>query len=101
MAKIDIDGDGKPDLHISMTQIVGFLSMFGSLIGTYYTLKNQITTMEQKIERAMEMPKQEISKKDFNAMEREFDLKLSKIERQAEENMNDIKFIESNYKRNR
>jgi len=45
------------------------------------------------------MPKQEVTAKDIDALEREFDLKLSKIARQAEENMEDIKDIEHNYKR--
>lgn len=101
MAKIDLDGDGKADVSVNIQQIIALVTLIVSIAGSYYTLKNRIESNEMLIQRAMEMPKQDVSKKDIEAIKREFDLKLSKIERQAEENMNDIKFIESNYRRNR
>lgn len=92
MAGIDLNNDGKADFQLSLANIVSVLAIFASIIGSYYTLNN-------KVEKAMEMPKQEVTAKDIEALEREFDLKLSKIARQAEENMQDIKDIEHNYKR--
>lgn len=92
MAKIDIDGDGKPDITLSLANIITIFVLFASILGSYYTLN-------AKVEKAMEQPLQEVSAKDMEALKREFDLKLSKITRQAEENMADIKDIERNYKR--
>ena len=92
MAKIDIDGDGKPDITLSVANIVTIFVLFASIVGSYYTLN-------AKVEKAMEQPIQEVSSKDLDALQREFDLKLSKVIRQAEENMYDIKEIERNYKR--
>lgn len=92
MPGLDLNNDGKTDLQLSLANIVSVLAIFASIIGSYYTLNN-------KVERAMEMPRQEVTAKDIEALEREFDLKLSKIARQAEENMEDIKDIEHNYKR--
>ena len=92
MPGLDLNNDGKTDLQLSLANIVSVLAIFASIIGSYYTLNT-------KVEKAMEMPKQEVTYKDIEALEREFDLKLSKIARQAEENMEDIKDIEHNYKR--
>ena len=92
MAKVDIDGDGKAVFQVNMTQIIAVFSLFASIIGSYYTLNN-------KIERAMEMPKQEVSAKDLEAYKREVDLKIEKVAVQAKENMDDIKHIEDNYRR--
>jgi uncharacterized membrane protein (DUF106 family) len=49
MAKIDLDGDGKADVSISVTQIVSLLVMFASIIGSYYTLSNRLTIAEEEI----------------------------------------------------
>lgn len=92
MAGLDLNNDGKTDIKLSLANIVSVLAIFASIIGSYYTLNN-------KVEKAMEMPKQEVTAKDIEALKREFDLKLSKVTRQAEENMEDIKDIEHNYKR--
>lgn len=92
MAGIDLNNDGKTDVKLSLANVISVFAIFASIIGSYYTLNN-------KVEKAMEMPKQEVTAKDIEALKREFDLKLSKITRQAEENMEDIKDIEHNYKR--
>jgi len=34
MAKIDLDGDGKADVSISITQIITIGAMFASIIGS-------------------------------------------------------------------
>ena len=89
---IDIDGDKKADVSLSIPNIISIFVLFASIIGSYYTLNG-------KIEKAMAMPKQEVSAKDIEAMKREYDLKIEKVAVQAKENMEDIKEIERNFKR--
>ena len=105
MAKIDIDGDGKPDVTLNISQIIAIASIFASIIGSYYTLKSKITALEDKVAIAMELPKQDVSKKDVEAVVREVDLKIEKVAIQAKENMDNLKDFErevrGNYKRNR
>ena len=105
MAKIDIDGDGKPDISISLQQIIMIATLFASIIGSYYTLKNKIETLEIRVEEAMDLPKQDVSKRDLQGLEREIDLKIEKVSIQAKENMDNLKDFErevrGNYKRNR
>ena len=49
MSKIDLDGDGKADISISLTQIITIAAMFASIIGSYYTLSNKINIAEEEI----------------------------------------------------
>jgi hypothetical protein len=46
MAKIDLDGDGKADISISLPQIITILAMFASIVGSYYTLNARIEAVE-------------------------------------------------------
>lgn len=105
MAKIDIDGDGKPDVTLNITQIITIFTLFASIIGSYYTLKGRIALLEDEIEKAMLLPKSEVGTKDLDGLEREIDLKIEKVSIQAKENMDNLKDFEkevrSNYKRNR
>ena len=48
-SKIDINGDGKADFSISITQIITIAAMFASIIGSYYTLSNRITIAEEEV----------------------------------------------------
>jgi len=95
MAKIDIDGDGKADFSINITQIIAIATIFASIIGSYYTLS-------AKVEKAMLMPPTEVSKKDLDALRTEYDLKIEKVQIQASENMDEIKSLgrelRNNYK---
>jgi predicted RND superfamily exporter protein len=95
MAKIDIDGDGKADFSISLTQIIALCTIFASIIGSYYTLS-------AKVDKAMLMPPTEVSKKDLDALRTEYDLKIEKVQIQASENMDEIKSLgrelRNNYK---
>ena len=105
MAKIDLDGDGKPDISISLQQIIMIATLFASIIGSYYALKSKINTLEIRVEEAMDLPKQDVSKSDLQGLEREIDLKIEKVSIQAKENMDNLKDFErevrGNYKRNR
>jgi type II secretory pathway component PulC len=42
MANIDIDGDGKADFSINISQIITIGALFASIIGSYYTLSAKI-----------------------------------------------------------
>ena len=48
MAKIDLDGDGKADVSISISQIITIAVMFASIIGSYYTLSAKIDTNDSR-----------------------------------------------------
>lgn len=103
--KVDIDGDGRPDISVSIGQIITIFGLFASIIGSYYIQKGRIDALEIRVQQAMEMPKQEINTKDIDALKREYDLKIEKVSIQAGENMDEIKSVaremRNNYKRNR
>ena len=105
MAEIDIDGDGKPDISLNITQVISIFVIFASIVGSYYTTKNKIEVLEVEVQKAMQMPKSEVSTSDIEAIQRETDLKLEKIAIQAKENMDNLKDFErevrGNYRRNR
>lgn len=105
MAKIDIDGDGKPDFTINIGQIIAIVSIIVSMAGSYYTLKSKIEVLENKIIEAKALPKPEISKRDIDGLKVEYDLKIEKVAIQAAENMKNLsdfeKEVRNNYKRNR
>lgn len=42
MSKIDINGDGKADISLNVTQIITIAAMFASIVGSYYTLSAKI-----------------------------------------------------------
>lgn len=49
MAKIDLDGDGKADVSISITQIITIFAMFASIVGSYYSLSGKIETNSSEV----------------------------------------------------
>ena len=49
MAKIDIDGDGKPDFTISLPQILTIGAMIVSIAGSYYSLSGRMDAAEKAI----------------------------------------------------
>tara|TARA_R110000822_G_scaffold42853_8_gene116207 strand:- start:438 stop:698 length:261 start_codon:yes stop_codon:yes gene_type:complete len=85
MAKVDIDGDGKADFSLSLSNIVMIVTMIISIVGSYYTLNNKIAILEIEVEKAKELPPQKIS-------EKELDLKFELLQ-------NEINDIKQNFKR--
>ena len=85
MAKVDIDGDGKADFSLSLSNIVMIVTMIVSLVGSYYTLNSKIAILEIEVEEAKTLPPQKIS-------EKEIDLKFELLQ-------NEIKDIKQNFKR--
>ena len=54
MSKIDINGDGKADFSVSPMQIISFLAMFASIVGSYYTLSAKIESNDTAINKLKE-----------------------------------------------
>jgi hypothetical protein len=78
MAKIDIDGDNKADFSLSIANIIMIVTMIVSIVGSYYSLNNKINLMEIEIEKAKEMPPQNIS-------EKEIDLKWQMLQKEIDD----------------
>jgi hypothetical protein len=85
MAKVDIDGDGKADFSLSLSNIVMIVTMIISVVGSYYTLNSKIAILEIEVEEAKTLPPQKIS-------EKELDLKFELLQ-------NEINDIKQNFKR--
>ena len=94
MAKIDIDGDGKADVSISITQIITIAAMFASIIGSYYTLSAKIET------NAADVKKLKYNEKEYtwkNQRKREDQVKA--IELEMRDFMKDLEWIQKSKKR--
>lgn len=94
MAKIDIDGDGKADVSISITQIITIAAMFASIIGSYYTLSNRITIAEE-----------DVSKLKYNQKEytwknqRELEQEVRAMELEMKAFMKDLEYLQKDKRR--
>lgn len=96
MAKVDIDGDGKADISISITQIVTLAAMFASIIGSYYTLSNRITIAED------EVTKLKYNQKEYTwKNQRKLEEQVKELELEMRAFMKDIEYLQrdSNKKR--
>ena len=87
MAKVDIDGDGKPDFSISLPNIIMIFGGLVSVISSYFMLN-------AKIDKAMQLPLQEVSQKDLMYLKEEEDLKIEKLQKEIEDNKGYIKSLE-------
>ena len=105
MAGIDWNRDGNVDFNISLPQVITVLTVIASIIGSYYSLQNKISELDTRIKRAEELPAQEVSVKDVDALKVEYDLKIEKVAVQAKENMDNLhdfeKEVRNHYKRNK
>ena len=94
MAKIDIDGDGKADVSISITQIITIAAMFASIIGSYYTLSAKIET------NAADVKKLKYNEKEYTwKNQRKLEDKVKAIELEMRDFMKDLEWIQKSKKR--
>ena len=94
MSKIDINGDGKADFSISITQIITIAAMFASIIGSYYTLSNRMTIAEDEVEK-LKYNQKEYTWKNQRALEEE--VKNMKLE--MRDFMKDLEWIQKEKRR--
>ena len=80
MAKIDIDGDGKPDISLNLVQIISVFAMFASIVGSYYTLSGKIEQLEIALKK-VNHNQQEYCFPNMRAVES--DIQQMKIEQKA------------------
>lgn len=52
--EIDLNGDKKADISISVPQIVTMLAMFASIVGSYYTLSAKIEANQTAVKKLKE-----------------------------------------------
>lgn len=93
-SKIDINGDGKADFTISITQIITIAAMFASIIGSYYTLSNRITIAEEEVSK-LKYNQKEYTWKNQRALEDE--VKSMKLE--MRDFMKDLEWIQKEKRR--
>lgn len=94
MSKIDLDGDGKADISISLPQIIMIASLFASVIGSYYTLNNRINLLEEEVAK-LKYNQKEYTWKNQRALENEVkDMKL-----EMRDFMKDLEWIQKDKRR--
>lgn len=94
MAKIDIDGDGKADVSISITQIITIAAMFASIIGSYYTLSAKIET------NTSDVAKLKYNEKEYTwKNQRKLEDQVKAIELEMRDFMKDLEWIQKSKKR--
>jgi hypothetical protein len=94
MSKIDINGDGKADFSISPMQIISVAVMFASVIGSYYTLNNRATLLEEEVSK-LKYNQKEYTWKNQRALEDE--VKSMKLE--MRDFMKDLEWIQKDKRR--
>ena len=94
MAKVDLNGDGKADVSISITQIITIAAMFASIIGSYYTLSNRITIAEEEVSK-LKYNQKEYTWKNQRALEAE----VREMSLEMRDFMKDLEWIQKEKKR--
>lgn len=94
MSKIDLDGDGKADISISLPQIIMIASLFASVIGSYYTLNNRLNLAEEEISK-LKYNQKEYTWKNQRALETE--VKAMRLE--MRDFMKDLEWIQKDKRR--
>jgi len=94
MAKIDLDGDGKADVSISITQIITIAAMFASIVGSYYTLSAKIET------NASDVKKLKYNEKEYTwKNQRKLEDQVKAIELEMRDFMKDLEWIQKDKRR--
>ena len=94
MAKIDIDGDGKADVSISIPQIITIAAMFASIIGSYYTLSAKIDANETEVKK-LKYNEKEYTWKSQRALEKE----VKDMELEMKAFMKDLEYLQKDKRR--
>ncbi len=94
MSKIDLDGDGKADISISLPQIIMIASLFASVIGSYYTLNNRLNLIEGEVSKLKYNQKEYTWKNQRDLEEEVKDMKL-----EMRDFMKDLEWIQKEKKR--
>lgn len=94
MSKIDLDGDGKADISISLPQIIMIASLFASVIGSYYTLNSRIALLEEEVAK-LQYNQKEYTWKNQRSLEDE--VKNMKLE--MRDFMKDLEWIQKSKKK--
>lgn len=89
MAKIDIDGDGKADVSISIPQIITIAAMFASIVGSYYTLSADIATNSAEVKK-LKYNEKEYTWKSQRALEKE----VRDMELEMKAFMKDLEYLQ-------
>lgn len=93
-AKIDINGDGKADFSVSPMQVISFLAMFASIIGSYYTLNARIDSVEE----ATKKLKENEQKYTWPA-QRKLEADFQEIRLEMRDFMKDLEYLQKDKKR--
>jgi hypothetical protein len=94
MSKIDINGDGKADFSISITQIITIAAMFASIIGSYYTLSAKIET------NSADVKKLKYNEKEYTwKNQRELEAEVREITLEMRDFMKDLEYLQRDKKR--
>jgi len=88
MAKIDLDGDGRADVSISITQIITIAAMFASIIGSYYTLSAKIDA------NTAEVTKLKYNEKEYTwKAQRQLEAEVREITLEMRDFMKDLEYL--------
>jgi hypothetical protein len=94
MAKIDLDGDGKADVSISITQIITIFAMFASIVGSYYSLSGKIEA------NSSEVAKLKYNEKEYTwKAQRELEAEVRTITLEMRDFMKDLEYLKVDKKR--
>jgi hypothetical protein len=94
MAKIDLDGDGKADVSISISQIITIAVMFASIIGSYYTLSAKIDT------NTAEVKKLKYNEKEYTwKNQRKLEAEVREITLEMRDFMKDLEYLQKDKRR--
>tara|TARA_R110000772_G_scaffold97826_2_gene197191 strand:- start:1177 stop:1461 length:285 start_codon:yes stop_codon:yes gene_type:complete len=94
MAKIDLDGDGKADVSISLPQIITIAAMFASIVGSYYTLSAKIDS------NTAEVTKLKYNEKEYTwKNQRELEKEVREITLEMRDFMKDLEYLKKGKKR--
>jgi len=92
--KVDLDGDGKADVSISITQIITIFAMFASIVGSYYSLSAKIEA------NSSEVAKLKYNEKEYTwKAQRQLESEVKVITLEMRDFMKDLEYLQKDKKR--